>query len=111
MALYDFYSSPDVIRKNYDEGSEGMGTWHVLWRCTYRALMGNREGKRQVRRPRLRRQDNIKMNFNEIEWENVNWICLAYKVQELQEFVKKYWTIGFYNTLENSELFKEFLAA
>jgi hypothetical protein len=64
-------------KMSYDEGSEGLDIWHVLGRCTYRALMGNPEGKRQVGRTRLRRQDNIKINFKEIEWENVNWICLA----------------------------------
>lgn len=51
--------------------------------------MGNPEGKRQVGRPRLVCQDNIKTNFKETEWVNVNWICLAQEMHDLQENVEK----------------------
>jgi hypothetical protein len=42
------------FRRSYDELSEGLGICHVLRRCTYRDLMKNPEGKRQVGRTRQR---------------------------------------------------------
>jgi hypothetical protein len=37
-------------------------------RVTYRALMGKPEGRRPLGRPRLRWEDNIKMDFREVRW-------------------------------------------
>jgi hypothetical protein len=34
-------------------------------------------GKRPIGRPRHRREDNIRMDIREIEWEVVDWIHLA----------------------------------
>jgi hypothetical protein len=34
----------------------------------YNFLVGNSEGKRSLRRPRMRWEDNIKMDVNEITW-------------------------------------------
>jgi hypothetical protein len=45
--------------------------WHV-WgerRDAYRALVGRPEGRRALRRPRRRWEDNIKMDFREVR----NW--------------------------------------
>jgi len=36
---------------------------HVEMRSVYRVLVGKREGKRRFGKPRLRWEDNIKMNF------------------------------------------------
>ena len=43
-------------------------TGHVaLWgRSVYRVLVGKPEGKRPLGRPRYRREDNIKMNLQEV---------------------------------------------
>jgi len=38
-------------------------------RGVYRVLVGKPGGKRQLGRPRLRREDNIKMNLQEMECE------------------------------------------
>jgi hypothetical protein len=46
-------------------------------RGVYRVLMGKPEGKRPLRRPRCRWQDNIKMNFQEVGCEGVDWIDVA----------------------------------
>jgi len=44
-------------------------------KCTL--FVAKPEGKRPLRRPRHRWEDNIKMDIMEICWEGVNWIYLA----------------------------------
>jgi hypothetical protein len=39
--------------------------------------VGKREEKRLLERPRHRWEDNIKMDFREIEWGGIDWIGLA----------------------------------
>jgi hypothetical protein len=46
-------------------------------RGVYRVLVGIPEGKRPVRRPRLRWEDNIKMDLQEVGCGDVDWIELA----------------------------------
>jgi hypothetical protein len=36
--------------------------------CVYRVLVGKTEEKRPLGRPRRRWKDNIKMDFQEVEW-------------------------------------------
>jgi hypothetical protein len=43
----------------------------------YGLLVGIPEGKRQLRTPRYRWEDNIEMDFTEIGWCKLNWISLA----------------------------------
>jgi len=43
----------------------------------YRVLMGKPEGKRQLGKPRLRWEDNIKGDFQEVGCRGMNWIELA----------------------------------
>jgi transposase len=43
----------------------------------YRVLVGNPEGERPLGRPRLRRNDNIKMDLYEVGYEGMDWIHLA----------------------------------
>jgi hypothetical protein len=42
----------------------------------YRILDGNLEGKKPLRRPRSRWEENIKMYRREIGWDGVDWIHL-----------------------------------
>jgi len=35
------------------------------------------EGKRPLGRPRLRWEDNIKVYYNDVGWEVMDWIALA----------------------------------
>jgi hypothetical protein len=44
---------------------------------TYRILVGKPEGKSPQGRPRRRWVDNIKMDFREVEWDDMVWIDLA----------------------------------
>ena len=43
----------------------------------YRVLVGKPEGKRPLRRPRRRREDNIKMDLQDVGCGGMNWIELA----------------------------------
>jgi hypothetical protein len=45
-------------------------------RGVYRILVGRPEGKRPLRRPRRRWEDNIKMDLQEVGW-GMGWIELA----------------------------------
>ena len=60
-----------------------MSRWagHVAYmgerRGVYRVLVGKPEGKRPLGRPRLRREDNIKMDLQEVECGGMDWIEVA----------------------------------
>jgi len=45
-------------------------------RGVYRVLVGKPEGKRPLRRPRLRWVDNIRMDLQEVGCEYMDWIGL-----------------------------------
>jgi hypothetical protein len=42
-----------------------------------RVLVGTRDGKRQLGRPRGRRKDNIKIDLKEVGWGSMYWIDTA----------------------------------
>jgi hypothetical protein len=46
-------------------------------RNTSRCLVGKPEGKTQLGKYRRRLEDNIKIDFREIEWSGKGWINLA----------------------------------
>jgi hypothetical protein len=46
-------------------------------RGVYRVWVGRPEGKRPLGRPRLRWEDNIKLDFRETGIDGANWIRLA----------------------------------
>jgi hypothetical protein len=46
-------------------------------RNAYRVLIGKPERRRPLGRPRLRWEDNIKMNLTEVEWGVMDWIDLV----------------------------------
>jgi len=50
-----------------------MGKRRVIWRV----LVGKPEGKIPLRRPRRRREDNIKVDLEELEDGGMDWIELA----------------------------------
>jgi hypothetical protein len=43
-------------------------------RGVYKILVGKPKGKRQLGRPRCRREDNIKMDLQEVGWGGLEWI-------------------------------------
>jgi hypothetical protein len=46
-------------------------------RGAYNILVGRPDGRRPLGRPRLRWEDNIKMDLREIRFGDVDWIHLA----------------------------------
>jgi hypothetical protein len=62
------------MRENlvHELGGGGRGKMNA-----YRLLVGKPEGKRPPGRPRHRWVDNIRMEFGEVGWSVVDWICLA----------------------------------
>ena len=76
--LNDPYSSPNNARV-----TKSRMRWarHVARmeekRGVYRVLVGRPEGKRPLRRPRSRREDNSRMDLQEVGWGNMKWTELA----------------------------------
>jgi hypothetical protein len=68
--LYNLYDSPSIIRMIKSSRMRWAG--HVAGmgekRNAYRILMGKPEGKRPLRRPGHRWEDNIRMDLREIGW-------------------------------------------
>jgi hypothetical protein len=46
-------------------------------RGAYRVLVGRPEGNRPLGRPRRRREDNIKMDLQEVGWQSMDWIDMG----------------------------------
>jgi hypothetical protein len=74
--LHNLYSSPSIIRiiKSRRMGWAGHVTRMGEKRNVYRLLVGKREGKRPLGRPRRRWIDNIKKDLLEIGLSVVDWI-------------------------------------
>jgi hypothetical protein len=76
--LHMLYSSPDIIRQIKSRRMR----WarHVARmggeRNVYKVLMGKREGKSPLGRPRRRREDGIRMDLRDIGWGSADWIQL-----------------------------------
>jgi hypothetical protein len=77
--LHNLYSWPSIMRIIKSRRMRWAG--HVARmgekRNVYRLLVGKREGRRPLGRPRCRRIDNIKMDLLEIGLSAVDWIGLA----------------------------------
>jgi hypothetical protein len=71
--LYALYSSLNIIRMNKPRRLRWPG--HVACmgkrRGAYRVLVGKTERRRRLERPRHRREDNIKMDLQEVAWGHV----------------------------------------
>jgi hypothetical protein len=46
-------------------------------RNAYRLLVGRPEGRRPLGTPRRRWLENIRMDLVEVDWGDVDWLCLA----------------------------------
>jgi hypothetical protein len=77
--LNDLYSSPNIFRVIKSRRMKWAG--HVACmgegRSAYRILVGRPEGRRTLGRPRRRRDDNIKMDLQEVGWGGMDWIDMA----------------------------------
>ncbi|KAJ4430010.1 hypothetical protein ANN_22218 [Periplaneta americana] len=88
--LHALYSSPDIIRNiksrclRWAEHVARMGES----RNAYRVLVGRPEGKRPLRRPRRRWEDNIKMDLREVGYDDRDWINLAQDRDQWRAYVR-----------------------
>jgi len=77
--LNDMYSSPNIVR--VIKSRRMRRARHVASmgeeRGVYRVLVGKREGKRPLGRPRRRWVDNIRMDLQEVGCGYMDWIGLA----------------------------------
>jgi hypothetical protein len=75
--LYVLYSSPNIIRVIKSRRLRWAGHLARMGerRGVYRALVGKPEGRRPLGRPRLRWEDNIKMDLR--RGGGIDWIDLA----------------------------------
>jgi hypothetical protein len=87
--LRSLYSSPNIVRVIKSRRMRWAG--HVAHmgegRGVYRVLVGRPEGKRPLRRPRRRWEDNIKMGLREIGINGASWIQLAQDRVQWRAFV------------------------
>jgi hypothetical protein len=79
LLLNDLYSSPNIIRVIKSRRMRWAG--HVAHmgegRNAYWILVGRPEGRRPLGRPRLRWEDNIKIDLQEVGWRGMDWIDMA----------------------------------
>jgi hypothetical protein len=77
--LHNLYSLPSTIRMIKLRRMRRAG--HVACmreKCnSYRIFVGEPEGKKALGRPRRRWEDNINMDFTEIDWGSMDWTDLA----------------------------------
>jgi hypothetical protein len=87
--LHSLYSSPNIVR--VIKSRRMMWAGHVARKRegtgVYRVLVWRTEGKRPLRRPRRRWEDNIKMDIREIGTDGANWIQLAREKVQWWSFV------------------------
>ena len=80
------YDSGDKIKKNEMGGA--CSTYGER-RGIYRVLVGKREGKRPLGRPRNRWEDNIKIHLQEVGCGVTDWIELAQDRDRRQALVNE----------------------
>ena len=89
--LNDLYPSPTIVRVIKSRRMRWAG--HVLRmgerRGVYRVLLWKPEEKRPLGRSRLRWEDNIKMDFQEVEFGDMDWIDLAQDRDRWRALVNK----------------------
>jgi hypothetical protein len=77
--LHSLYSSPNIVRVIKSRRMRWVG--HVARmgerRGVYRVLVGRPEGRRPLRKPSRRREDNFKMDLREIRIDGAIWIQLT----------------------------------
>jgi hypothetical protein len=87
--LNDLYSSPNIVRVIKSRRMRWAG--HVArmgeGRGLYRVLVGKNEGKRPLARLRLRWEDNIKMDIQEVGCRFMDWIRLTRDRDSWRELV------------------------
>jgi hypothetical protein len=79
VELNDLYSSPNIVRVINSRRIRWTGHVEHMGdsRGVFRVLVGKRERKRPLGRPRRRREDNIKVGLQEVGYGGMDWIELA----------------------------------
>jgi len=77
--LNDLYCSPNIFRVIKLRRLRWAGHVARMWEVggANRVLVGRREGKRPLKRPRRRWEDNIKMDLQEVGCGGMDWVDLA----------------------------------
>jgi hypothetical protein len=77
--LHGLYSSPSIVRVMKARRMRWAGQVARMGgvRGAYNILVGKPEGRKLLRRPRRRWEDNIKMDLREIGFGDVDWIHWA----------------------------------
>ena len=87
--LSDLYSLPNIVRVVKSRRMRWAG--HVArmgeGRRVHRVLVGKPEGRRPLRRPRRRWEDNIKLDFQEVGGGCGDWMELAQDRDRLWEIL------------------------
>ena len=69
------------------EMSRTCSTYGAIQKCIHH-LVGKHEGKRPLRRPRRRWEDNIKMNLRAVSCLPGDWIALAEDRDQWRDYVR-----------------------
>jgi hypothetical protein len=74
--ICDLYSLPNIVRVVKSRIMRWMGHVALMGerRGVHRVLVGKPDGKRPLGRPRRRREDNIKMDLQEVGGDCGDWI-------------------------------------
>jgi hypothetical protein len=77
--LNDLYSLPNIIRVVNSRRMRWAGHVALMGesRSVYRILVGKSERKKPLGKPRHRWEDNIKMDLQDVECGDMDWIDLA----------------------------------
>jgi len=80
--LNDLYRSPNIVQVIKSRRMRWEGHVACMWegRGVYRVLVGKSEGKRPLRRPKRRWEDNIKMDLQEVGcgiWTGSRWLRIG----------------------------------
>jgi len=78
---------------------------------TYTNLLGRPEGKRTLRRPRRRWEDNIKLDRQEAGWGGMDWIDLAEGKNRLRALVHVVMNLRFLKAWRNSSVAVDLVAS
>jgi hypothetical protein len=86
--LNELYCSPNIVRviKSRRMRWTGYAVRMGEGRCMYSVLVGKPEGKRPLRRPRHRWEDNIKMDIQEVG-------CRDMDLNELAQDRDRWWVL------------------
>ena len=79
VKLNELYCSPNIVRVIKSRRMRWAGHVALMGerRSVYRVLVGKPEGKKPLGRPTHKREDNIKMELQEIGFGGMDWIELA----------------------------------